>query len=219
MHSQFVVSAVGQDGARTQRLQSKRILTAMSQSPCLFIIDHSCFSQRLSSYRSASLSPPSLPFGLLLAPLAAGRSLARRPRSLCPSIIMASSSSAELDALERELDAEEYSLLQAPSSSSGLSSARSSVRGESVVTPSAARAAFTRNSMGGNGDGPAASRLPMVFTCDLDLDKCCLGIVGESARFCLALKVDGRTDCGCDAHSKKKFKPLPDHVYPPGGSC
>ena len=37
MHSQFVVSAVGQDGARTLRLQSKRILTAMSQSPCLFI--------------------------------------------------------------------------------------------------------------------------------------------------------------------------------------
>ena len=37
MHSHSVVSAVGQDGARTLRLQSKRILTVTSQSPCLFI--------------------------------------------------------------------------------------------------------------------------------------------------------------------------------------
>ena len=71
---------------------------------------------------------------------------------------------------------------------------------------------------GGNGDGPAASPLPMVFTSDLDLDNCCLVIVGESARFCLAPKLEGKTDCGCNAHSKKKFVPLADHVYPPGGS-
>ena len=131
---------------------------------------------------------------------------------------MASLASAGLDALERELDTEEFSLLQAPSSSSGLSSTRSSVRGESVFTPSAARAVFTRNSGGGDGDGPAASRVPMVFTSDLNLEQCCLGIVGASDRFCLALKVEGKTHCGVDAHSKEKFVPLPDHVYPPGGS-
>ena len=100
-----------------------------------------------------------VPFDLALAALAALPSPSRctrrrsvspcRARSMCPSIIMASSLSAGLDALERELDAEEYSLLQAPSSSSGLSSTRSSVRGESVVTPSAARAAFTQNLEGG----------------------------------------------------------------------
>ena len=58
----------------------------------------------------------------------------------------------------------------------------------------------------------------MVFTSDLNLEQCCLGIVGASDRFCLALKVEGKTHCGVDAHSKEKFVPLADHVYPPGGS-
>ena len=55
MHSQFVVCAVGQDGARTQRLQSKRILKATSQSPCLFITHPPtlcCFDPSLRGYLS-----------------------------------------------------------------------------------------------------------------------------------------------------------------------
>ena len=78
MHSQFVVSAVGQDGARTLRLQSKRILTAMSQSPCLFIIAASlddCHRtvrprSRRPLCRSVSLSLRSTPVGLSRVALA-----------------------------------------------------------------------------------------------------------------------------------------------------
>ena len=78
MHSQLVVCAVGQDGARTQRLQSKRILKATSQSPCLFIIAASfnnCHRpirprSRRPRYPSVSLSPCSPLVGLALAALA-----------------------------------------------------------------------------------------------------------------------------------------------------
>ena len=58
MHSQSFVSAVGQEGARTSRLQSKRILTATSQSPCLFIIIFLPHSTIVTS-PSVSLSLPS----------------------------------------------------------------------------------------------------------------------------------------------------------------
>ena len=59
----------------------------------------------------------------------------------------------------------------------------------------------------------------MVFTSDLDLATCCLGIVGSSSRFCIATKVAGKTDCGIEIHSKDKFCPKAGHVYPPGGTA
>ena len=125
MHSQSFVSAVGQEGARTFCLQSKRILTATSQSPCLSFLS---FARRLSLRSRRSRPFPPLPF------------------------TMASSLPSDLAALERELDSEEFSLMQAPTPSSGLSSTQSicsSARGESFVTPSSARVSSTRNLGGG----------------------------------------------------------------------
>ena len=125
MHSQSFVSAVGQEGART-------------------------FVPAIKAHFDGYKSKP-LPFFLSLA-----RRLSLRPRRFRPfpplPFIMASSLPYDLAALERELDSEEFSLMQAPTPSSGLSSTqsiRSSARGESFVTPSSARVSSTRNLGGG----------------------------------------------------------------------
>ena len=125
MHSQSFVSAVGQEGDRT-------------------------FVPAIKAHFDGYKSKP-LPFFLSLA-----RRLSLLPRRFRPfpplPFIMASSLPYDLAALERELDSEEFSLMQAPTPSSGLSSTqsiRSSARGESFVTPSSARVSSTRNLGGG----------------------------------------------------------------------
>ena len=58
----------------------------------------------------------------------------------------------------------------------------------------------------------------MIFAADLDWEGCCFGIVGNSSRFCLSTKVEGRNDCGIGAHAKDKFVPKVGYVYLPSGS-
>ena len=98
MHSQSFVSAVGQEGART-------------------------FVPAIKAHFDGYKSKP-LPFFLSLA-----RRLSLLPRRFRPfpplPFIMASSLPYDLAALERELDSEEFSLLQAPTPWSGLSSTQS----------------------------------------------------------------------------------------------
>ena len=123
----------------------------------------------------------------------------------------------DLASLGRELDAEEYSLLHAPSSSSVLSSGAPSARGESSVTPSTARVLSTRNLLLGGAESTATSRSKLVVISKGDLDTLCFGNVGGSSRFCIAEKAEGREDCGVAAHAKDKFNAEAGNIHPSGG--
>ena len=108
----------------------------------------------LSPFRSLPPQVPSLQFWPIRRRLSTTLRPPAAPPLFCPASlfagsIMASSDGLSLDALERELDAEEFSLLHRPSSASAMSSAPSSVRGEFSITPSSARVGSTRSFGGG----------------------------------------------------------------------
>lgn len=126
------------------------------------------------------------------------------------------------------LDADDdYSFLQPPSVVSSLEqlSARGPTPGgESFVSPPAARAASLpgsfRGGLGGNLDTPrgSASAQRAIYIDDDSVNRLCLGIIGSSGRFCVAVKARGLNHCGTVAHAKSKFRVLPDSFYPPAGA-
>ena len=136
-------------------------------------------------------------------------------------------------AFERELDTEEYSVLRAPSSLSSTAavsgaSVAAAARGESGITPSAARASSTRVFGGGlddEGQEQEDSCTPiikgrgtLVLISKEDMGVLCCGFVGRSReRFCGAARLEGKKHCGMRSHERAKMVVSEDTYFVSGG--
>ena len=95
-------------------------------------------------------------------------------------------SSLDLRSIERELDAEEYSLLNPSSSSSA--AAAGATRGEFVGS--------SAQQMGSGGGGvssetPTSTFGKVVFISNEEVESICCGRIGAQSRFCIEKKLDG----------------------------
>ena len=118
----------------------------------------------------------------------------------------------DLNALERELDAEEYSLLNPSSSSSA--AAAGATRGEFTVS-----SVQQVGSGGGVGvETPSSTFGKVVFISNEELDLICCGKIGAQSRFCIERKLDGEEHCGTQIHGRNKAEGIVGNCYyPPGG--
>jgi hypothetical protein len=136
---------------------------------------------------------------------------------------------AELEARLTLDEGDDFSLVQPPSVVSSLEhlSARS-VRpgGEFLTSPPASRAASLPGSVGRGGvagsflETPRGSGSPQqaVYINDSIASTLCLGAIGSSGRFCVAVKARGLSHCGTVAHARTKFSVTSDTFYTPAGS-
>jgi len=119
----------------------------------------------------------------------------------------------DLQAIERELDAEEYSLLNPSSSSSA--AAAGATRGEFVGS-----SAQQMGSGGGvSSETPTSTFGKVVFISNEELESICCGRIGVQSRFCIEKKLDGQEHCGTSIHARNKATEIVGNsYYPPGGS-
>ena len=119
----------------------------------------------------------------------------------------------DLTALERELDAEEYSLLNPSSSSSA--AAAGATRGEFPLS-----SVQQVGSGGGVGaETPSSTFGKVVFISNEDISLLCFGKIGAQSRFCIERKLDGEEHCGTNIHARNKMDGIVgNRYYPPGGA-
>ena len=116
-------------------------------------------------------------------------------------------------ALGRELD-EDFSLV-----TTGDSSSRRSLVGESSPRPPALSLPTSTTSAGGGSGNGLADDLVCVLVTAVTKSAMCCGFVGQNnQRFCLAAVDSGGLTCGLKAHASSKYVPLEDCFYAPGGS-